>query len=186
MNKRVALVSAIMLAALVVAVVGATEALRLISGGTFGAGGSPISEADVRHSLAAAASTPATLPGSTGSTPPAGSQSASPHPSATTGGQVPQTGHRSFSGNTVLASCLGSQARLTSWSPASGYSVDGASQGPARSVWVKFKSANSEITVRVTWAGGNPQFARSFDERGGGDGGGGGGRGRDGGGGGGH
>jgi hypothetical protein len=175
MNKRVALVSAIMLAALVVAVVGATEALRLISGGTFGAGGSPISEADVRHSLAAAASTPATLPGSTGSTPPAGSQSASPHPSTTTGGQVPQT--HSFSGNTVLASCLGSQATLTSWFPASGYSVDGASQGPARSVWVKFKSANSEITVTVTCSRGNPQFTRSFDERGGGDGGGGHGRG---------
>jgi eukaryotic-like serine/threonine-protein kinase len=184
MNKRVALVSAIMLVALVVAVVGATEALRLISGGTFGAGGSPISEADVRHSLAAAPSTPATTPGSTSTISPAGSQSASPHPSRTTGAQIPHPGRHSFSGNTVLASCLGSQATLTSWFPASGYSVDGASQGPGRSVWVKFKSASSEITVTVTCSRGNPQFTRSFDERGGGDGGGG--RGRGGGGGSGH
>jgi hypothetical protein len=172
MNKRVALVSVILLAAIVVAVVGATAALRLISGGTFGAGGSPISEADVRRSLAAAPSTPATTPGSAGTTSPASSQSASPHASKTTGGQVPQSGRHSFGGNTVLASCLGSQARLTSWFPASGYGVDDASQGPARAVWVKFKSASIEITVTVSCPGGKPQFTRTFDERGSGRGGG--------------
>jgi serine/threonine-protein kinase len=178
MNKRLALVSAIMLVALAVAVVGATEALRLIRGASFGAGGSPISEADVRKSLAAATRTPATSPGPTTPTPPGSSQSASPHPSKTAVGQVPHTGRRSFSGNTVLASCTGSQASLKSWFPASGYSVDGASQGPARSVWVKFKSASTEITVTVTCAAGHPRFTRSLDERGGGDGGGGGGHGR--------
>jgi len=179
MNKRLALVSAILLAAIVIAVVGATAALRFIGGGTFGAGGSPISEADVQRSLAAASRTATTSPGSPPST-----QPASPHPSGTSGGQVPKTGSHSFSGNTVFASCSGSQARLTSWIPGGGFSVDGASQGPARSVWVKFKSASTEITVTVTCAAGGPQFTRSLDERrGGGDGGGG--RGRGGGGGGG-
>ena len=174
MNKRVALASAIMLAALVVAVVGATKAFSLIRGGTFGAGGTPISEADVRHSLAAGSSAPATTPGPT----PSASPSASPQTSKTVGtGQVPRTGRRSFSGNSVFASCTGSQATLTSWIPAGGYSTDGSSQGPARAVWVKFKSASSEITVTVTCPGGGPHFATSSDERGGGHGGGDGGRG---------
>jgi hypothetical protein len=151
MNKRVVLVSAVMLAALAVAVVGATEALRLIGRGTFGAGGSPISEADVHRSLAASG-TPATSPRSTSTTSPAGSHSASPHPSNTTGGPGLQNARRSFSGNTVFASCTGSQASLGSSIPASGYSIDGSSQGPARSIWVKFKSESSEVTVTVTCA----------------------------------
>jgi hypothetical protein len=162
MNKRVALVSAVMVAALVAAIYGATAALQLI--GTFSPGGSPLSEADVRTSLAAAPRTPATSPG----------RSASPHSSKTaSSGQVRQTGARSFNGNSVFASCAGSQARLTSWIPAGGYSTDGSSQGPARAVWVKFKSASSEITVTVTCAGGGPHFATSSDDRGGGHGGGG-------------
>ena len=181
MNKRVALVSAIMLAALVVAVVGATKAFSLIRGGTFGAGGTPISEADVRHSLAAGSSAPATTPGPAGTTPGA-SPSASPHTSKTAGtGQVPRTGRRSFSGNTVFASCTGSQATLTSWIPAGGYSFDASIPGPPRSVWLKFKSASSKITVTLTCAGGGPVFTPSSDERGGGRGGGNGGRGSGGG-----
>jgi hypothetical protein len=183
MNKRVALASAIMLAALVVAVVGATLALRLIGVGTFGAGGNPISEADVQRSLAAGSGTPAASPGLTGTTAPGGSQSASPHTSKTSGtGQVTRTGRGSFGGNSVFASCTGSRATLTSWILAGGYSTDGSSQGPARSVWVKFKSASSEITVTVTCPGGRPQFVNSSDERGGGRGGGDGGRGGGGGG----
>ena len=154
MSKRVALVSAIMLAAIVVAVVGATLALRLIGGGTFGAGGKPISEADVQRSLAATPGAPATSPGPTGPTAPGGGPSASPHTSKTSGtGQVTRTGRRSFSGNSVFASCTGSRATLTSWILASGYSTDGASQGPGSLAWVKFKSASSEITVTVTCPG---------------------------------
>ena len=72
MSKRVALVSAVLLAALVVAVVGATAALRLIGGGTFGPGGRPLSEADVRRSLAAVRTTPPATPNPAGSTAPGG------------------------------------------------------------------------------------------------------------------
>jgi hypothetical protein len=175
MNKRVALVSAVVAVALVAAVFGATMALQLIGSGTFGPGGSkPLSEADVQRSLAAAPTTP---PGGTATQP------ASPQPSDTAGsGQVTRTGRRSFGGNAVFASCTGSQARITSWIPAGGFSADESSTGPAQSAFVKFKSASSEITVTVTCPGGEPQFTRSLDERGGGHGGGGSGRGRGGGG----
>ncbi len=176
MNKRAALVSAVVAVALVAAVVGATMALQLIGSGTFGPGGSkPLSETDVQRSLAAAPH-PTTPPGGTDT------QSSSPQPSGTAGsGLVTRTGRRSFGGNAVFASCTGSQARITSWIPAGGFSADESSTGPARSAFVKFKSASSEITVTVTCPGGQPQFTRSLDERGGGHGGGSG-RGRGGGG----
>ena len=168
MNKRVALVSAVVAVALVAAVFGATTALQLIGSGTFGPGGSkPLSETDVQRSLAAAPRAPTTPPGGTGT------QSASAQPSGTAGsGPVTRTGRRSFGGNGVFASCTGSQARITSWIPAGGFSADESSTGPARSAFVKFKSASSEITVTVTCPGGQPQFTRSLDERGGGHGGG--------------
>jgi hypothetical protein len=183
MKTRVALASAIVLAALVAVVFGATAALGLIGGGTFGPGsGKTLSEADVRSSLAAAPSTQATSPGSTGTASPGGSQSQSPHPSQT-GRSTPatRTGAKAFGGNTVFASCAGSQATITRWIPAGGYSTDESSTGPARSAFVKFKSASSEITVTVTCPSGTPQFTRASDERGGGHGGGGSGRGRGGG-----
>ncbi|MGN6677634.1 MAG: hypothetical protein ACTHKL_07590 [Streptosporangiaceae bacterium] len=179
MNKRVALVAVVLAAALVAAVFGATEALRLIGGGTFSPGSTrPLSEADVQRSLAASPASPSP----TGTTAPSGSQSPSPHPSkAGTSGPAPQTGVRAFLGNTVYARCSGSQASITSSIPASGYSIDESSPGPALSASVKFKSASSEVTVTVTCPGGKPRFTPSFDERGGGGGGGGSGRGRGGG-----
>jgi len=173
MNKRVALVTVVLAAALVAAVFGATKALGIIGGGTFGPGGRPLSEADVRSSLAASPSTPVTSPGPTGMPSPSGSPSASPHPSKTAhSAPAARTGARSFSGNVVYASCNRSQAAITRWIPATGYSTDESSVGPARSAFVKFKSASSEITVTVTCPGGRLQFTRSLDERGGGHGGG--------------
>jgi hypothetical protein len=170
MNKRVALVSVVLAAALVAAVFGATEALRLIGGGsTFSR---PLSDADVRSSLAASPSTPAASPSGTTSPRPLKSGSLGP---------VKRRGARMFGGNTVFASCTGSQATITTWIPASGFSIDESSRGPGSSAWVKFKSESSEITVTVTCAGGRPQFGSSSDDRGGGHGGGSG-RGRGGGG----
>ena len=180
MNKRVALVAVVLAAALVAAVFGATQALQLIGGGTFGPGSSkPLSEADVRNSLAVTHTSPAGSPRPTGTTSPSGNHSASPHPSKT-GRAVPapQTGVQAFLGNTVNASCRGSQASITSSIPAGGYSIDDSSPGPALSASVKFKSDSSEVTVTVTCPGGKPHFSRLLDERGGG--GGGSGRGRSG------
>ena len=181
MSKRVALVSAVLLAALVVAVIGATFALRLIGGGTFGPGGRPLTEADVRHSLAAVSTTPPATPNPTGTAGSGGGGTASPHPSRTQGTKpVARSGVFSRPGGSVYASCAGGQATLTRWIPDTGYSTDGYVRGPTRTAWVKFKSANSEVTVSITCVAGKPHFAASSDDHGGGhggDGGGGGGRG---------
>ncbi len=168
MSKRVALVSAVLVAALVAAVLGATAALRLIGGGTFGPGGPPLSEADVRRSYSAMPSPPPATPSPTG-TSANGTSSASPHP---TGGAGTKSDVFPSAGGTVYASCTGGQATLTSWIPATGYLTDGALQGPAGSAWVKFKSGSSELTVTVTCRGGRPRFSTAADERGGGHGGG--------------
>ncbi len=127
MTKRVALASGVLLLGLLIAVVGATIALRLIGSETSGPGGRPLSEADVRRSFAKTAgqvapSSPAATPvpgqrHSPGSRTP-GSQSHAPVPHSTLGG-------------TVFASCAAGQVRLTNWIPQSGYSSDGYSPGPA-------------------------------------------------------
>jgi hypothetical protein len=166
-SKRVALVSAVLVAALVAAVVGATAALSLIGRGTFGPGGRPLSEADVRHSYAAMSS-PAATPSPTG-TSAHGSPPASPQP---TGGAGTRSDVFPSAGGTVYGSCTGGQATATRWIPATGYITDGALQGPAGTAWVKFKSGSSEVTVTVTCQGGRPHFSTAADDRGGGHGGG--------------
>jgi hypothetical protein len=163
MSKRSTLISAVVAAAIVAAIFGATAALRLI-GGAFGPGGRPLSESDVRKAFSAAPRTPTASPSQPGQ-----SQSRSPHPSTTAGARK---GTFSSAGGSVLASCASANATLTRWIPATGYGVDGFVQGPARVAWVKFKANGSEITVTVTCVSGKPQFARSSDDRGGGHGGG--------------
>ena len=163
MSKRAALISALLLAAVAVAVIGATAALGVIGNGAFGPGGKTLTQEDVQRSLAQ-------------QSPAAPSTQATPRPSARTSPPTPASAAGSFasSGGTVLASCSSGQVTLTSWIPAQGYETDGVSRGPARSAWVKFKSSGTELTVTVSCAGGRPHFAASADERGGGHGGGGG------------
>src|SRR5262249_40569538 len=69
------------------------------------------------------------------------------------------------------ANCLSGQARLTSWVPAPGYLTDGYSRGPGTSVWLKFKSSDTELTVTATCVAGHPRFTTATDIRGGGGGG---------------
>jgi hypothetical protein len=170
MNKRAALVSALLLAGLVVAVVGATAALRLIGTGAFGPGGQPMSQADVQQALAAQPpTTPAQRspqPTPTGKSP-AGrpSQQASPTPQ-------PVRGSFSSSGNTVLANCQSGQVTLTGLIPAQGFGTDGYFKGPAASAWVKFKSSATEVTVTARCGGGAPRFSALADDNHGGGGGG--------------
>jgi hypothetical protein len=166
MTKRAALVSALLLAGLVVAVIGATAALRVIGGGTFGPGGEPLSSADVQRSLA---QQPAVRQS------PRPSQAATARPSAS----APAPVSRNFTsgGGTVYAACLSGQVRLTSWIPAQGYAADGYATGPAAFAWVRFKSGGTELTVTARCSGDRPRFAVAADLRGdgGGHGGGGGG-----------
>lgn len=166
MTKRAVLVSALLLAGLVVAVISATAALRVIGGGTFGPGGQPLSSADVQRALA---QQPAL------SQSPRPSQAATARPSASA--PVPVSRNFTSGGGTVYAACLSGQARLTSWIPAQGYQADGYAAGPAAVAWVRFKSSGTELTVTTTCSGGLPRFAVAADVRGdgGGDGRGGGG-----------
>jgi hypothetical protein len=177
MTKRAALVSALLVAGLVVAVVGATAALRLIGIGAFGPGGQPMSQADVQQALAAQQASPAPQPTASATarhTPRPG------HPSQTPGRPTPSpvTGNFGSGGGMVSASCSSGLVTLTSWSPALGFLTDGVARGPAASAWVKFKSSGSEITVTAFCASGHPHFSTAADDRhggGGGDDGGGGG-----------
>ena len=173
MRKRVALVSAVVMAALIAAVFGATAALSLIGVGAIGPGGRPLSEADVRSSLDARTRPAVASPSPT---PTSGTKSPSPHRSGTTG-HAPATkvGVFSSTGGTVFASCAGGQATLTRWIPSSGYSTDGYGPRTASSVWVKFKSGSSEQTVTVNCVAGKPHLVTASDDHGGGAGGGGGG-----------
>jgi hypothetical protein len=172
MSKRVAIVSAVVVAALVAAVFGATAALGLIGVGAFGPGGRPLSEKDVRRSLAASNKTTAATPRPT-TTPQ--TETPSPSRSGSTGhAPTAKVGAFTSTGGTVFASCAGGQATLTRWIPADGYSTDDQGPSPASSIWVKFKSGSSEQTVTVNCVAGRPHLVTSSDDHGGGPGGGGG------------
>lgn len=171
MTKRAAVVSALLLAGLVVAVVGATAALRLIGTGAFGPGGRPLTQADVQRALAQ--QPPTTPPQRTPQpTPSRHSPSGKPsgHRSAPT--RQPVSGSFVSSGGNVFAHCLSGQVALTSWIPAQGYTTDGYLQGPAASAWVKFKSGSSEVTVTASCGGGAPRFSTTPGDNHGGGGGG--------------
>jgi hypothetical protein len=181
MSKRVGLVSAVVVVALVAAVLGATAALRLIGVGAVGPGGRPLSETDVHRSLDARTKPGVGTPASPAPTP-SGSAPSSGAPGASGGpGHSPaaRLGAFTSAAGTVLASCASGQATMNRWIPASGYSTDGYGLGPARSVWVKFKSGGSEQTVTVDCVAGEPHLVTSVDDHGGGGAGGGAGGGGD-------
>src|SRR5215813_13115771 len=162
MTKRAALVSAMLLAGLVVAVIGVTAALRFVGGGAFGPGGQPLTPTDVQRSLAQHP-----LAAQAGQTPTATARPTDHHTApptrASAPADTPTSGSFASSGGNVNATCLSRQARLTSWSPAQGYAVDGYSRGPASSAWVKFKSSATELTVTAICTGGQPQFTTATD-----------------------
>ena len=172
MTKRTALVSAMLLAGLVVAVIGATAALRFVGGGAFGPGGHPLTPADVQRSLAQQPTVqqPVAQPSPAAQPRRSATARATHHPTRPPDSPpVPVPGSFITSSGTVYASCLSGQVRLTSWVPAPGYLVDGYSRGPGTSAWVKFKSSGTELTVTAACAGGQPRFTTAADNRGGGE-----------------
>ena len=174
MTKRTALVSGMLLAGLVVAVIGATAALRFVGGGAFGPGGQPLSPADVQRSLAQQPAAQQQAAQQPPATPRRSATARASHHPARPRASSPTLVSGSFttSGGTVYANCLSGQVRLTSWIPAPGYLTDGYSRGPGTSAWVKFKSSGTELTVNAACAGGRPRFTTATDNRGGGGGGG--------------
>jgi hypothetical protein len=174
MTKRTALVSAMLLAGLMVAVIGATAALRFVGGGAFGPGGQPLTPADVQQSLAQqpAAQQPAVQQSPAAQPRRSATARATQHPTRPPASHpAPVSGSFTTSGGTVYANCLSGQVRLTSWVPAQGYLTDGYSRGPGTSAWVKFKSSSTELTVTAACGGGRPRFTTAADNRGGGGGG---------------
>jgi len=169
MTKRTTLVSAMMLAGLVVAVIGGTAALRFAGSAAFGPGGQQLTPADVQRSLAqqpAARQSPTAQPRQSATAPATHRPTGPPaSPPASVSGSF------ATRGGTVYANCLSGQARLTSWVPAPGYLTDGYSRGPGTSVWLKFKSSDTELTVTATCVAGHPRFTTATDIRGGGGGG---------------
>lgn len=159
MSKRTTLVSAIVIAALAAAVLGATAALRLIGVGRSGPSGQPLSEAEVRRTLDSGARPAVATPSAT-----TAARKQAPYGTA---GRPPAASLGAFSsvGGTGLASCSSGLATLTRWIPANGYSTDGYATGPAGSVWVKFKSADSELTVTITCVAGKLNVATSSDDQ---------------------
>jgi len=156
MSKRAALVPLLLLAGLIVAVVGATAALRLIGDGAFGPGGQTLTQANVQASLAQPTHQSTA---SAGPSQPSGTHGS---PSAVVSDNF------TASGNVVIAACSSGRATLTSWIPAQGYGIDGLSGGPGAKAWVKFKSGSAELTVNVTCKGGRPSFTTSADDHHGG------------------
>ena len=156
MSKRAALVPLLLLAGLIVAVVGATAALRLIGDGALGPGGQTLTQANVQASLAQPTHQSTA---SAGPSQPSGTHGS---PSAVVSDNF------TASGNVVIAACSSGRATLTSWIPAQGYGIDGLSGGPGAKAWVKFKSGSAELTVNVTCKGGRPSFTTSADDHHGG------------------
>ena len=161
MSKRAALLSAMLLAGVVVAVVGATAALRFIGGDAFGPGGQALTPADVQRSLAQYPPAPSPRRSS--------AAQVTHHPTAprtrTPAAPAPVPGSFTSSGGTVNASCLSGQVRLTSWIPAQGYQTDGYARGPSTASWVVFRSSATDLTITATCAGGNPRFTTAADDR---------------------
>jgi hypothetical protein len=127
---------------------------------------------------------PVATPGNRATLTPSPGGSQSPPKGAVSNGVFPA------SAGTVFASCSSGLVTLTRWIPEGGYGAGESAPGPARSAWVQFESASTELTVTATCAGGQPHFVTSTDDRhgaggggGGDDHGGGGGQGGDGGGG---
>jgi len=59
-------------------------------------------------------------------------------------------------GGTVHVHCVNGLARMTAWSPASGYRADDEFQGPAVTVSITFKKGREEMLVNVTCVNGEP------------------------------
>jgi|SRR5215469_15761314 len=74
----------------------------------------------------------------------------------------------SSAGGSVVADCRPAGAYLISWSPQSGYAVDGVLRGPAATAQVQFETATQEVSMVVSCAGSVPSASISTEASGGG------------------
>jgi hypothetical protein len=150
MRPRILLLVAGWLAGAAAAATGVTLALSALGSGLFGAAGQTLSAAQVEQQLAQAGPEPSTA--ATGSPQPVD--------------QVGTPGVRDTSGGNVIVRCT-SQGAILIATPAVGYSADDLLQGPARVVWVSFRSDSAEVHVTASCATGQPRITVSSEPRGG-------------------
>ena len=150
MRPRILLLVAGWLAGAAAAATGVTLALSALGSGLFGAAGQTLSAAQVEQQLAQAG--PESSTAATGSPQPV-DQDGTP-------------GVRDTSGGNVIVRCT-SQGAILIATPAVGYSADDLLQGPARVVWVSFRSDSAEVHVTASCATGQPRITVSSEPRGG-------------------
>jgi hypothetical protein len=149
MRPRILLLVAGWLAGAAAAATGVTLALSALGSGLFGAAGQTLSAAQVDQQLAQAGLEPSAATGS-------------PQPADQNG----PAGVRNTSGGSVVVRCT-SQGAILMATPAQGYSADGPLHGPARVVWVSFRSDSAEVHVTASCATGQPRITVSSEPRGG-------------------
>jgi hypothetical protein len=149
MRPRILLLVAGWLAGAAAAATGVTLALSALGSGLFGAAGQTLSAAQVEQQLAQAGPEP--------------SAAATGSPQLTDQGGT--AGVRNTSGGSVVVRCT-SQGAILMATPAQGFSADDLLHGPAREVWVSFRSGSAEVHVTVSCATGQPRFTVSSEPRG--------------------
>jgi serine/threonine-protein kinase len=75
---------------------------------------------------------------------------------ASTASAAPQGKKLTSKGGSVYASCAGGRAKLNSWNPAPGYSVEKVNQGPALAAVIVFKGSSGKYRMTVTCVAGDP------------------------------
>ena len=131
------------------------------SGISAGTGTDVITPAQAARDLEAAGTAPPSGVAPSGSTPsPSGSQPTSPAPAAG------PTNQRLLAGpaGSVIAGCTPAGAKLISWTPAQGYSVERFDPGPGEYAEVRFRAdgrsssgrGNGEVRVRIRCVRGEP------------------------------
>ena len=135
-------------------------AVQVIGDGiTASTDGGVLTPEQVQRQLASATASPPADPSTGAPTP-------TPTP-ATTVGTPSTTAVRkalSSSGGTVIAECNGGTVRLVSWSPAQGFGVQRADQGPDEHAEVTFEGASGKIELRVSCMNGRPTASWKQDD----------------------
>jgi hypothetical protein len=141
-------------------------AVNSLGNGLLGSPPRPLSQGDVASQLAS--TSPGPSPSTAVSAAPPSTPPAPPPTGSATGSAVAPTVSKGFSsgGNTLIAECSGDRVRLTTWSPAQGYSADHVVPGPAQTASIRFRAGGHGHGIRlaVTCVSGTPELTSSSDD----------------------
>ncbi|SCL51281.1 septum formation initiator [Micromonospora peucetia] len=145
------------LATAAVATLIGVAAIEWVGESIAGTPGGVLSQEEVERALASPAPT---VPGAGGPASPAESGTGGP-PSPGATGTAPAGVRRAFAttGGSAVAECGPGGVRLVSWTPAPGYRVSDAEQGPDDDVEVTFVGPTGEVELKVRCVGLEPVSA---------------------------